>query len=1546
MASLFSLKRFFEASRIILIFRIPLFIFFFGVILTSNTWPGPLRPFETTAAISDGRGALAVGEADLGEDEVDEIPPSRRLKHHSRSRQPSLRRIIADAGCFGKDEIITQDYEREFEVAIAASWQGISKDQLAAEAGLSGDARYLKAGMVKMLAKAGLGIRQFKRDLHAYGKDVCPLLRFEQSGLFEHSDKHYFRAAQTALFVAGCAADLDKYSRTKALRSWSAIAKTTPSVRSKSVAGFPQPSDVIALIRNLRSVACDPKSGGFNLDIRPFVWLASTLEFHCDSMQAESLESVVRMLAQPSASRALVQRAMLLVWKSIETSELFERTGRLTRGCELPAKFVGSLLNLSQAKHLKGPLGFEYIYSHAEVAADVYFGKRFLFGVGVQTNLDLGTRLLARAGAIDTLKTALAAGIINHLPDDIRTPEASSQPELYQDYATFLKGRISGHSVARSYIRALTDPRYDPLGQISAGGIDLPYHELIPVIRLAHLAADFPAVADTIAQQGDAWLNYTISIILIEGQSVAGRNIDRGIFFLKIAARKGLPEASFRLAVAEEYGLGGVQDKAKAIRLYEEAANGEDPAALYALARIYEDGAGVSRDLTIAATWYGRTAQGRYFDATALVHRVLEGGAFIRSSTGKAFLEGLTSSHNGFAKQLGDAFLCVECGGVVDVKEAAFWYRLAVSLEEDSAAAYPLIRILMTRPDLAENPDELVRMLDWLSGENLVPNDVSSLSVEVFKLVGQIQAEPPEEAKQSVKERLDSICIKRNTAEDEGLDGWKNDPDQCSLLLHTLALGGFGSQYVAPGFELLHDLANQTDRWKPKAAFADVLAFYGDFRGGSLWFSQAAKSQPDEDGKSNAYTASRAILTRAVLNQITKKGTPSDDLLDVLRALARLGDQSASSLLTIAQGSARLDFSQLGIANGSIEDQLPLYRAQVDRGVGRGLAERARSLGAAYFIVGDHKQALRYELIGLQTERQLLAAESINNGPISAALADVCTLSKSSQRVAQYGYRDAAMVLAKLAVNRLQGVRRDVAGLPEHLQLCFRDAVGGYYRSLADLFVQQNRPAEAEFVMSLLDDFERFKFLSQDEHYVGDSFSEMPFIGDEERIRNAIDAFSAPPPFEARQYATLKAKQKQQTLSTAEDNQLKELSAALLREDERLQQVVEEISNFTHAKEDNIRREFSGMQSWISKQYRGKAVAIRYIILPDKIDAILITGDKIKPFTWNSIDGRKFSETAFNEKIMSFRNALQDTRVDPRPLGNDLYDVIFKPLSKEIRDIGATRIFVSSDGRLRGVPLGALHDGTHYLVEDFVISAVSGVRRAGDGGARDLSRVAFLGVSDAIGGFPRLDSVLAERDSIVRHGTEGVLPGVAIMNGSFTVEAFKNALRFKDGDQNQLGIVHIATHFKIGTNESDSFLQLGQGRLTVEQLKAGTNQFRFSDVGLLTLSACDTATSIEDGDGSELKSLASVTKQEGAGAVLASLWSIRDPSTAAFMGRFYQIETSDGFDHAASLTQVMREFIHPAAGLRGLSISGSNGIIFSGYSHPIYWAPFVLLEGR
>ena len=96
-----------------------------------------------------------------------------------------------------------------------------------------------------------------------------------------------------------------------------------------------------------------------------------------------------------------------------------------------------------------------------------------------------------------------------------------------------------------------------------------------------------------------------------------------------------------------------------------------------------------------------------------------------------------------------------------------------------------------------------------------------------------------------------------------------------------------------------------------------------------------------------------------------------------------------------------------------------------------------------------------------------------------------------------------------------------------------------------------------------------------------------------------------------------------------------------------------------------------------------------------------------------------------------------------------------------------------------------------------------------------------------------------------------------------------------------------------------------------------------NSMDLLVLSACQTAT----GDERSVLGLAGMAVQSGAKSAIASLWLIDSTGSSVLMDRFYKA-MSQGLSAAAALQQAQTELIK------------SNV-----FSHPFYWAPFILVEG-
>jgi len=136
--------------------------------------------------------------------------------------------------------------------------------------------------------------------------------------------------------------------------------------------------------------------------------------------------------------------------------------------------------------------------------------------------------------------------------------------------------------------------------------------------------------------------------------------------------------------------------------------------------------------------------------------------------------------------------------------------------------------------------------------------------------------------------------------------------------------------------------------------------------------------------------------------------------------------------------------------------------------------------------------------------------------------------------------------------------------------------------------------------------------------------------------------------------------------------------------------------------------------------------------------------------------------------------------------------------------------------------------------------------------------------------------------------------------------------------------VHFATHAEFNSDHNNSFLLTYDNRLTMNQLETtiGLRRFQSEPIELLVLSACQTAV----GDERAALGLAGVAVQAGARSALATLWFINDQATSVLVADFYR--------------QLQKEQQTKA---RALQTAQVNMITESQFSHPSFWAPFLLI---
>jgi CHAT domain-containing protein len=309
-------------------------------------------------------------------------------------------------------------------------------------------------------------------------------------------------------------------------------------------------------------------------------------------------------------------------------------------------------------------------------------------------------------------------------------------------------------------------------------------------------------------------------------------------------------------------------------------------------------------------------------------------------------------------------------------------------------------------------------------------------------------------------------------------------------------------------------------------------------------------------------------------------------------------------------------------------------------------------------------------------------------------------------------------------------------------------------------------------------------------------------------------------------------------------------------------------------------------------------------------------------------------QAELEEAIAAFRAAIVEVSPDIEARARRVYGLVFQGVDRELSRLGTRTVMLSLDRRLRYLPFAALHDGSGWLVERYAFTTF---RQQGDylRPTKGLPwRVAAFAATRPAYGLRGLPSAGVEVDEIVRSGpsSRGILEGERRVDADFTRATFVAALK------SDFRVVHIASHFVLDPiSDANSYLLLGDGaRLSLPEMKLSSD-FTFSHTDLVTLSACETALGGRYGDGREVDTLGDVAQNAGAPAVLASLWSVDDESTAALMVEFYRRRVSEGVSLAEALRAAQLDMLRQPAKVRGPAAQGTSKT-----SHPFYWAPFIL----
>ena len=538
-------------------------------------------------------------------------------------------------------------------------------------------------------------------------------------------------------------------------------------------------------------------------------------------------------------------------------------------------------------------------------------------------------------------------------------------------------------------------------------------------------------------------------------------------------------------------------------------------------------------------------------------------------------------------------------------------------------------------------------------------------------------------------------------------------------------------------------------------------------------------------------------------------------------------------------------------------------------------------------------------------------------------------------------------------------------GLDRGVQRSYVKSVESTYKTLAHILVEQGRLAESEQVLEMLKVEEYLSYLNRNSSELqGLRDGNASFSPDEQSAANLYNKFASLTAAANSRLATLERKRRRlapgASLPENETADLAELKGMVDKLPQQFSDYLISLKTRFSAKDMKPAPTASRTQALLNKNNERNTVIISVFASADedeRLNLILTTP------TGQSSYRVSVKREEIDSLVQRFRTALRNPRVDPTADGKKLYDILFPAgLQKELANLKADTIIWSLDGTLRYVPMAALWDGEKYLAQRYkqaVITLASGDKFAAGTSANEGRWEALaVGASKGGLGFSELGSVPRELCGVVNdskkiaycrsYNRKGVFSGLLLPDEEFTLSSFEQNL-------SKASVVHIASHFALSANAADSYLLLGGGtdrKYTLEQLR----KIPLEKVELLTLSACDTAmTSGTDLNGVEFESFGAIAMNQGAKSILATLWPVADESTQLVMTEFYRLKKENsGMSKAEALKTAQLAMIgghlkptFKNSGCRGAKpVDGAPPFPCDAnapFSHPYYWAPFVLI---
>lgn len=357
------------------------------------------------------------------------------------------------------------------------------------------------------------------------------------------------------------------------------------------------------------------------------------------------------------------------------------------------------------------------------------------------------------------------------------------------------------------------------------------------------------------------------------------------------------------------------------------------------------------------------------------------------------------------------------------------------------------------------------------------------------------------------------------------------------------------------------------------------------------------------------------------------------------------------------------------------------------------------------------------------------------------------------------------------------------------------------------------------------------------------------------------------------------------------------------------------------------------------RQLNQNAVLLYPLIQKDRIKLVLVAPNS--PPISRSVPVK---QEEVKQAIAQFKSALQKPSLDAKVPAQTLYNWLIKPIENDLTQANTKTIIFAPDQYLRHLPLAALYDGNHWLVERFSINNIT---------AASLTNFNLQHQTK-----PRiLAAAFSEKPSSLQVGTQEfkvvelphavrevkklatIIPNTTILLGrDFNPEVMLPHL-------NDYNIIHLATNTVVLPSQpEESFMMFGDGsRLPLPTVAT----WKLAKVDLVVLRGNNTAVGSQLPDGVEAMGFGYYVLNAGAKAVIASVGNIDDEGTQVLMHAFYQAIAKDNITKAEALRQAQLALV--TGDVTTSSQQKEKGIVEvhphakNHFSHPYYWASFILI---